>query len=85
MLGADESKPVYGMRKVEDIDEIIQASKTKNGGSFLNQNLAIDPTAVVLRCAEIRKNAANDLKNLHYGLNQFLLVFYSYLFQYFYY
>ena len=70
MLGADESKPVYGMRKVEDIDEIIQASQTKNGK--LNKSVLLDPTAVVLRCAEIRKNASDDLESLHQGLNQFL-------------
>ena len=39
------------MRKVEDIDEIIQASQTKNGK--LNKSVLLDPTAVVFETLSV--------------------------------
>ena len=67
LLGADFSKPIYGIRRVDDIDEIIERSKKSNV-----LEMGLDPSAVISRCAEIRKNSVEDLMTLHNGLDVFL-------------
>ena len=67
MLGADESKPIYGMRAVDDIDEIIAKSKKK--GVLMDLDPSVD---IISRCAKIRKHSQEDLMTLHNGLNIFL-------------
>lgn len=68
MLGIDESKPIYGIRRIENIDDIIERSK-KRGGLKMDD---LDPTTVVLRCAAIRKNSVDDLLSLQMSLDNFL-------------
>lgn len=68
MLGADASKPVYGIRRVPDVDEMIANIRRSNG----NGSSTMKPSEVVMRCAEIRQNSAEDLSRLQQGLDDFL-------------
>ena len=68
MLGADASKPVYGIRRVPDVDEMISQIRKSNRNGSSNMK----PSEVVLRCAKIRQNSAEDLSRLQQGLNEFL-------------
>lgn len=69
MLGADASKPVYGIRRVPDIDDIIEeARKPTSGGG----HVGLSTSDIVTRCAQIRQNSAEDLCLLQKGLDDFL-------------
>ena len=68
MLGADESKAVYGIRRVPDVDEMVARIRYSN----LHGSSQLNPSDVVMRCARIRKNSAEDLSRLRQGLDDFL-------------
>ena len=68
MLGADASKAVYGIRRVPDVDEMIASIRKSNR----NGSSSMKPSEVVMRCAKIRQNSAEDLSRLQQGLDDFL-------------
>ncbi len=64
-LGVTGEKPIYGLRRVQDVDQLIAETRRRKGRPM-------DATAVVVRCAEIRKSSQEDLEALRASLDDFL-------------